>query len=97
MQAIRTVTLQGETVAYQVWRSAEAKQIRIDAGMGRTRLVLPEVVDYVVAHELAHEKHPNHGSKFWRLVADRVSEYQEWDDWLNENGQRLVFDTQSHN
>jgi predicted metal-dependent hydrolase len=26
------------------------------------------VVEYVVAHELAHRKHPNHGAEFWRMV-----------------------------
>ena len=34
------------------------------------RLILapPFVLDYVAAHEVAHLKHMNHGTRFWRLV-----------------------------
>ena len=36
------------------------------------RLILapPEVRRSVVAHEVAHLVHPNHGAAFWRLAAD---------------------------
>jgi predicted metal-dependent hydrolase len=36
------------------------------------RLVMapPEVMDYVVAHEVAHRVHMNHGRKFWQLCSD---------------------------
>lgn len=29
----------------------------------------PWVVDYVIAHELAHRKHPNHSPEFWAYLA----------------------------
>ena len=51
-----------------------------------------EIVDYVIAHELAHEEHPNHGPRFWRLVAQHVPDYQERGEWLKKNGHRLIFD-----
>ncbi len=58
----------------------------------RLLMAPPEVVDYVIAHELAHEEHPNHGPRFWRLVAQHVPDYQERGEWLEENGHRLIFD-----
>jgi predicted metal-dependent hydrolase len=58
----------------------------------RLLMAPPEVVDYVIAHELAHAEHPNHGPRFWRLVAEHVPGHEERDDWLDENGHRLGFD-----
>jgi len=57
----------------------------------RLLMAPPEIVDYVIAHELAHEEHPNHGPRFWRLVAQHVPDYQERGEWLKDNGHRLIF------
>ena len=49
------------------------------------------VLNYVVAHEIAHLKEMNHGSRFWRLV-DRLvgeEEAQAAQVWLRENGTEL--------
>jgi predicted metal-dependent hydrolase len=56
----------------------------------RLLMAPPEIVDYVIAHELAHEEHPNHGPRFWRLVAQHVPDYQERGEWLKKNGHQLV-------
>ena len=55
------------------------------------RLVMapPEVIDYVVVHELAHTVHHNHGPRFWNLVADIVPEYKHHVRWLREHGHAL--------
>ncbi len=42
----------------------------------------PEVIDYVVLHELAHTKHHNHGPQFWRLVKKYMPNYQVRRDLL---------------
>jgi predicted metal-dependent hydrolase len=52
------------------------------------RLVIaPEfVLDYVVAHEVAHMKVMNHGAGFWAVVAGLTDDLQGARDWLKEHG-----------
>ena len=56
------------------------------------RLVLapPEVLDYVVVHELCHLRVPNHSRAFWRLVESRRPRYSEPRRWLREHGWELL-------
>jgi hypothetical protein len=55
------------------------------------RLVFaPEaVVDYVVAHEVAHLAEMNHGPRFWRLVATLVPDTAGPRAWLKRHRARL--------
>ncbi|HEY9078764.1 SprT family zinc-dependent metalloprotease [Magnetovibrio sp.] len=55
------------------------------------RLVLaPEhVLDYVVAHEVAHLVHHNHGDLFWALTDSLTPRMQEARDWLSAFGRDL--------
>ncbi len=36
-----------------------------------------ELIEYVVAHELAHIKHKDHSSKFWAFLAQFMPDYKE--------------------
>jgi predicted metal-dependent hydrolase len=56
------------------------------------RLVMapPDVIDYVVVHELAHIKHPNHSSMFWTEVASIMPDFQSRRRWLRENEHLLT-------
>jgi len=36
----------------------------------------PELIDYVVVHELAHIRHKNHGPAFWALVARHMPDFK---------------------
>ncbi len=58
-----------------------------------TRLLFApeEVVDYVIVHELAHLIELNHSSRFWKLVADAMPDYQEKEKWLKEMGPTCNF------
>jgi predicted metal-dependent hydrolase len=50
---------------------------------GRIRLnwrliqVPPALIDYVVVHELAHLREPNHSSRFWSQVGSVLPDYKE--------------------
>lgn len=55
------------------------------------RLIMapPMVLDYVVAHEVAHLRHLDHGAKFRALVADLTAEEAEAEAWLTREGTGL--------
>jgi predicted metal-dependent hydrolase len=55
------------------------------------RLILapPFVLDYVVAHEIAHMREMNHGPRFWRLVSELVRDVERPQAWLREHGPLL--------
>lgn len=55
------------------------------------RLILApaEVLDYVVAHEVAHLVHRDHGPGFWRLVAELTPAVRGPRRWLRAHGAEL--------
>src|ERR1700761_5810510 len=48
------------------------------------------VIDYVVAHEVAHLVHMNHGVRFWRLVEKLHPDVKPQRLWLNRHRTRLM-------
>ncbi|AUB81212.1 M48 family metallopeptidase [Candidatus Thiodictyon syntrophicum] len=50
------------------------------------------VIDYVIAHELAHLIEPNHTPRFWSIVRIAVVQMDKAKGWLKENGQLLEQD-----
>jgi hypothetical protein len=55
------------------------------------RLVLapPFVLDYVVAHEVAHLVEHNHSPRFWRLTESMSEHVEAANRWLKQNGRDL--------
>ena len=49
-------------------------------------LAPPEVLDYVVVHELCHRKQMNHSKAFWLEVEKVLPNYKEVRKWLKEEG-----------
>lgn len=43
------------------------------------------VIDYVIIHELAHLKHPNHSKSFWAEVEKFCPQYRQFRLWLKRH------------
>ncbi len=50
----------------------------------------PDVIDYVVIHELCHRRHMNHSKAFWALVEKHCPEWKAKREWLKLNGQAHI-------
>ncbi len=75
------------TSARSRWGSCSGKN-----GLAFTwRLVMapPDVVDYVILHELAHIEIKNHSAKFWAKVQSMLPDYAQRRKWLKEHGREL--------
>lgn len=75
------------TAARTRWGSCNSKNEL--AFTWRLLMAPPEVVDYVVAHELAHTVQHNHGPKFWKLVESILPNFKVHVRWLKEHGSKL--------
>lgn len=53
-------------------------------------LMPPEVLDYVVVHELCHRKEMNHSPKFWTEVGKILPDYEKQKLWLKEHGDEIM-------
>ncbi|MBR5232288.1 MAG: M48 family metallopeptidase [Clostridia bacterium] len=53
-------------------------------------LTPPEVIDYVIVHELCHLKQMNHSPAFWAEVKRLLPGYKLQQKWLKENGESLI-------
>ncbi len=55
----------------------------------RLLLAPPEILDYIVVHEVCHLKYHDHSQRFWHLVSTVFPNYRKCRNWLKENGLTL--------
>ena len=51
----------------------------------------PDVIDYVIVHELAHLLEMNHSDKFWNLVKSVMPDYKHKEKLLKQKGSSFDF------
>lgn len=52
----------------------------------RVMMAPPEVIDYLIVHELAHLEVPDHSRDFWRLVESVLPDHEVHHTWLRRHG-----------
>lgn len=53
-------------------------------------LAPPEVIDYLVVHELCHRKHMDHSVQFWQEVERLIPDYKAHRSWLKDHADQLI-------
>lgn len=53
-------------------------------------LTPPEIIDYVIVHELCHRREMNHSPLFWQEVENILPDYKKRRKWLKDNGERIM-------
>lgn len=51
----------------------------------------PKSIEYVIIHELAHTIEPNHSSRFWAIVKEKMPDYEIHKQWLKDNSRLCDF------
>ena len=49
----------------------------------------PEILDYVIIHELAHTKVKSHGKRFWGIVENIMPDHKQRRQWLKKNDSNI--------
>ena len=50
----------------------------------------PRLIDYVVAHEVAHLREMNHSPRFWAIVESMIPDFRERRREMRSGGQRYL-------
>lgn len=75
------------------WGSATADgQVRIHWAALQLR---PSLIDYILAHEVAHLREPHHGPAFWALLGRCMPDYQARRAGVAQAGRALWFGVQA--
>ncbi|PWR74049.1 M48 family metallopeptidase [Methanospirillum lacunae] len=52
----------------------------------RLAMAPPDLIEYVVVHELCHILHPNHSARYWKLVEEMLPAYKDSRSRLKRDG-----------
>jgi predicted metal-dependent hydrolase len=81
----RTIRING---ARTRWGSCSAKD-NLNFSW-RIAMLPPDIIDYIIVHELAHIREKNHGPGFWNTVASMLPGYKNPKSWLRKNSHLFI-------
>jgi predicted metal-dependent hydrolase len=82
-------TYRGLTIRSQRTRWASCSSNGAMSFNWRLLLAPPEILDYVVEHEVCHLEVMDHSPRFWRLLASRSPDWRAHSAWLRRYGSTL--------
>lgn len=82
---ISKVTIRSQ---HTLWGSCSRRRAAVSLNWRLIRMPA-RVRDYVLLHELAHLRHPDHSAQFWALVGSVCPWYREALAWLKRHGHSL--------
>lgn len=50
----------------------------------------PEVIEYIVLHEMGHLIERNHSNRFWKIIKHHMHDYKDKRKWLKINGSNIL-------
>jgi len=69
------------------WASCSSRRLNFH---WKCMMAPPTVLDYIIAHELAHLRHSQHTEAFWNELDKLIPDYRERHAWLRWHGASLA-------
>ncbi|AFS78027.1 hypothetical protein DUF45 [Gottschalkia acidurici 9a] len=56
----------------------------------RCVMARPDVLDYIIVHEMCHMHHKNHSKDYWNMVESIIPDYRDKKEWLKIHGYKMI-------